>query len=287
MQLFTWRIGQAETLEGFKVTSTNTDGLYAVCNSETRPRLREILARESADIGVGIEPEEMRLVSKDANNRIEVSLGGEILSASGGDVACWRGPAPTKALSHPALIDRLLVDYLVRYGVNEPFSLERAADILANVKAELDPFRLLMLYQQIINSSEGSVRYIFALVNGQIRTFQHNNRVFAIRPEGARMYMANGWNKGTGHDPVADQVLKAYGVEPSEFTNTRVMKISRIDPEQNMFIYNRALDELPDETAKGLIDNLDDGYYIDLFATAYNNWCNVSPKDSDENEDAA
>ena len=275
-QMFTWRIGQAETLAGYKVTSTNTDGLYAECNAETRPKLREILAKESADINVGIEPEAMRLVSKDANNRIEVSLDGELLSASGGDVACWSGPVPNKAISHPALIDRLLVDYLIKYGVDEPFDLDRAADILANVRNTLEPFDLLMLYQQIINSSEGSVRYIFGMVNGEVRTFQHNNRIFAIKPEGAHLYMANGWNKGSGHDEIADKVLAAYGVDPDRFSNTRVMKISRIDPEQNMFIYNRALDEMDPAAARGLIDALDDGYYIDMFRTTYNNWCNAS-----------
>ena len=88
--------------------------------------------------------------------------------------------------------------------------------------------------------------------------------------------MANGWNKGTGHDPTADHVLAAYGVDPDQFTNTRVIKISRIDPAQNMFIYNEGLDEMDPAVAKGLIANLDDGYYIDLLQTAYGNWCNAS-----------
>lgn len=289
-QLFTWRIGQAQTLEGFKITSTNTDGLYAAVTDETRQLCRDILAREAADINVDIEPESMRLVSKDANNRIEVSLEGKLIGASGGDVACWKGPVPNKALSHPALIDRLMVDYLVKYGVAEPFDLDRAAGILQNVKNTLEPFDLLMLYQQIINSSEGSVRYIFALVDGEVRTFQHNNRIFAIKPEGAHMYMANGWNKGQGHDDIADKVLRAYGVDPSQFSNTRVMKISRIEPEQNMFIYNEGLDELDPAVARGLIDNLDDGYYIDMFQRTYSNWCNASVHtdgDGDGEEDAA
>lgn len=287
-QLFTWRIGQAETLEGYKVTSTNTDGLYAACTAETRPRLREILARESASINVDIEPEEMRLVSKDANNRIEVSLDGKLLSASGGDVACHKGPVPNKALSHPALIDRLMVDYMVKYGVSEPFDIGRAADVLADVKASLSETDLLMLYQQIINSSEGSVRYIFAVVDGQVRTFQHNNRIFAIKPDGAHLYMANGWNKGSGHDETADKVLRAYGVDPAGFANTRVIKISRIEPEQNMFIYNQALDELDPAVARGLIDNLDDGYYVDMFKRTYDNWCNASAHGGDGDEaDAA
>lgn len=286
-QLFTWRIAQAETLEGYKVTSTNTDGLYAVCDEATRPRLREILAREAADINVDIEPEEMRLITKDANNRIELSLDGKILGASGGDVACWKGPVPTKALSHPALIDRLLVDYLKSYGVDEPFSLDRAMAVLQGVKDELSDFELLMLYQQIINSMEGSVRYIFAEVNGAIRTFQHNNRIFAIRPEGAHLYMANGWNNGSGHDATADKVLRAYGVDPGQFTNTRVIKIARIDPAQNMFIYNEGLDEMDTAVARGLIENLDDGYYIDLLQTAYQNWSNTGEHADEADNDGS
>lgn len=289
-QLFTWRIGQAQTLEGFKITSTNTDGLYAVNNEETRAHCREILEREAQSINVGIEPEEMRLISKDANNRIELSLDGAVLSASGGDTACFKGPIPTKALSHPALIDALLVKYLTKHGPNQPFDAFKAADILNDMKANTNPHDMLIMYQQIINSSEASVRYIFAVIDGKIRTFQHNNRIFAVKTSAANLYMANGNNIYNGHDQLADDVLKAYDVNPQEYSNTRVMKVSRIPPEQNMFIYNNDIFELPEATAKGLIDNIDDGFYIQLLENAYSNWCNIpadkkkkSESDSDDN----
>lgn len=292
-QLFTWRIGQAQTLEGYKITSTNTDGLYAVCNDETRARCREILERESASIGVDIEPEEMRLVSKDANNRIEISLNpnkkglDRILSAGGGDTACFDGPVPTKALSHPAVVDTLLVAYLLEYGVNEPFDTVKAMNILKEIKDTYDPLKLLILYQQIINSSEGSVRYIFGMVGDQIRTFQHNNRIFAIKSEAAHLYIANGNNLYEGHDELADKVLTEYGVNINEFKNTRIVKIPRIPPTQNMLIYNNALDELPPETMKGFIDNIDDGFYIDLLENAYSNWCNAESGKTNDAEDAS
>ena len=285
-QLFTWRIGQAQTLEGFKIISTNTDGLYAVCDETNRELCRSILEREAASIGVDIEPEEMRLVSKDANNRIEISLSGKVLTASGGDTACHEGPVPTKALSHPALIDALLVKYLVKYSVNEPFDDMKAMEILAEMKATEDPLKLLILYQQIINSSEGSVRFIFGMIGDQIRTFQHNNRIFAVKCEAAHLYIANGNNIYQGHDETADKVLTTYGVNPDEYANTRIIKIPRIPPEQNMLIYNQALDELPEETMKGLIDNLDDGFYIHLLENAYNNWCNAGEKSEEEEETA-
>lgn len=289
-QLFTWRIGQAQTLEGFKITSTNTDGLYAVCDENTRPRCREILERESKSINVGIEPEEMRLISKDANNRIEISLDGKLLSASGGDTACHKGPMPTKALSHPALIDALMVRYLMKHGVNKPFDVIAAAEILDKMKEENDPHYMLTLYQQIINSSEGSCRYIFGVVGeNEIRTFQHNNRIFAVKADAAHLYVANGNNISSGHDETADKVLQAYGVDISGYRCTRIMKFPRIDPAQNMMIYNRDLFELPDDTARGFIDNIDDGFYLSLLETTYNNWCNCpgAPKPEDGDEDEA
>lgn len=289
-QMFTWRIGQAQTLEGFKITSTNTDGLYAACDKDTRAKCREILEREAKTIGVPIEPEEMRLISKDANNRVEIGLDGKILSASGGDAACWKGPVPTKALSHPALIDAMLVQYLKRYGVNEPFDIGRAMDVLSDLKATKTPLEMLLLYQQIINSSESSCRYIFAEVDGQVRTLQHNNRIFAIKTDAAHLMMANAMNAAgsdTKHDPVADQVLKAHGVDLSKYNTTRVIKISRIDPEQNMFIYNKALDQLPEATMNSFLENLDDGYYVNMLSNAYANWCNLADHEAAPDEEEA
>lgn len=286
-QLFTWRIGQAQTLEGFKITSTNTDGLYAVCDDSNRALCRSILEREAKSIGVGIEPEAMRLISKDANNRVEVELDGKIAGASGGDAACWEGPVPTKALSHPAIVDALLVHYLVKYGVNEPFDEMRGMGILDRLKSEKSPLEMLMLYQQIINSSEGSCRYIFGVVDGDVRTFQHNNRIFAVKSEAAHLYIANGTNKNVKeklHDATADGVLSKYGENPDEYMLTRIVKIPRIPPEQNMFIYNKALDELPEQTMRGLIDNIDDGFYIDLLRNAYANWCNAGSHEDGEDD---
>ena len=54
LQLFTYRIGQAQTYKGAKVTSTNTDGLFTVLDADIN---NKILEQESADIHVEIEPE--------------------------------------------------------------------------------------------------------------------------------------------------------------------------------------------------------------------------------------
>lgn len=74
-------IGQAQTYAGARIVSTNTDGLYSVLDADLN---RKILAKEAAEIGVEIVPEELYLVSKDSNNRLEASPDlTKILSASG------------------------------------------------------------------------------------------------------------------------------------------------------------------------------------------------------------
>lgn len=129
-QLLSYRIGQAQSLAGARIVSTNTDGLYSTLDAETNNR---ILDEQTAAIGVEIEPEELTLVSKDSNNRVEFMTaeasataiaarsGRDVadiapweritLAASGGTLACASGPNPRKALNHPAVSDHALVEY--------------------------------------------------------------------------------------------------------------------------------------------------------------------------------
>jgi hypothetical protein len=283
-QLFTWRIGQAMSLEGFPVPSTNTDGLYVKCDDTNRTRCREILDREAAEIKVGIEPEEMRLISKDANNRIELSIDKKVLGTSGGDVACYKEIDITKSIAHPALIDRLLTDYLNAYGCNKPFDYDKAMNILDDFKANTPIHHQLSMYQMIINSSVSTNRFVFAMINDEARALQHNNRAYIIKKPGAHMYIANGvadLTKDYNHDPIADKILTANGVDPQDFKVTKCIKVTKLDPEKNVFIYN---DDITPEGcsanfAKQLIENCDDGFYLDLLCDTYKNWYNEVPND--------
>lgn len=178
-QLFSWRIGQAQTLAGAKIVSTNTDGLYSTLDNETNQR---VLDEHTDAIGVQIEPEELTLVSKDSNNRVEFAPAEPgkdpwdrvVFSASGASLACWTGPTPRKALNHSAISDRLLVEYFKRIvgqyvpkGSHEPCSIHRPADrgvlreILAQLRAELDEVSLLRLFQNLIAASPGKNVYLY------------------------------------------------------------------------------------------------------------------------------
>src|SRR5699024_8117413 len=180
-QLFSWRVGHAQSFAGARIVSTNTDGLYSTLDSETNNR---ILAEQTATIGVDIEPEELTLVSKDSNNRVEFTTAEpgkapgdrEVIAASGGTLACASGPSPRKALNHPAISDHALVEYF-KYIVGGfvpdehgfiaepgdeslPLSMDRAMNrdlvrtaILPALHRDKPPGELLTIYPNLVASS--------------------------------------------------------------------------------------------------------------------------------------
>ena len=207
MQLFTWRIGQAQSLKGARIISTNTDGLYSVMEKTMNDA---ILAEEAENIHVEIEPEPMYLISKDTNNRIELSGPGpdaKIFSASGGTLGCHKGPTPTKALAHPAIIDWALREYLVRTastrGLGAPFDPAIGTEILQEALSDKGfgrTAKALVMFQNVLASSSGSITYIFgtdsaippegacgkdgrALPRPKPIILQTYNRVFLIRDD--------------------------------------------------------------------------------------------------------
>lgn len=205
-QLFAWRIGQAQTMAGARVPSTNTDGLYTMdISAEDNDRILEEVA---ADMHIGIEPERLdRFVSKDSNNRLEV-YGGNITSAKGGTLNSWEGPQPTQSLDHAAVIDHVLARYLaderMENPANHPFDRAFAEQMFENFVQEHirdgKPQTALKFFQWIMASSSGTHRYNYAkyvnLYTGETRlqNLQHYNRVFLIKQgqsnERCEMYLA-------------------------------------------------------------------------------------------------
>lgn len=306
-QLFTYRIGQAQTFESAKIPSTNTDGLYSVMEETVN---NKILARESDDIGVEIEPEPTFLVSKDSNNRLEMdSKTGEIQSASGGSLACRDDTNPTKALAHPAILDWALAEYLVvaatgykGMSLTKPFDHEIGRNILMNAIHVFDKPHLLRMYQNVLASSTGSISYIFGLrdkVPGVPVIMQHYNRVFIVsdsNPDTVHLHSANAKvitdamrkkrardnERAIQHDSLAMQVLNANGVKPSDLPRNKeavVTKVTNIEPEWNMLIENRSLNLMTDAELDAIYSRLDMDKYLGLFADSFEkNWRNHIPE---------
>ena len=320
-QLFSWRIGQAQSYEGATIPSTNTDGLYSVMEETIN---NEILTRESESIGVEIEPEPLYLISKDSNNRIEFdATTGNIISASGGTTGCRKGPTPTKSLAHPAIIDWALTEYLIVTAQNYkglrmdgPFDETIGRNILKSAMTKFDPVQLLIMYQNIIASSSGSITYIYGMVDGEKepRVLQNYNRMFimkdntpntmhlwaaaarAITPAMKKKRAQTGDRPVAAPDPNAYIVLRANGEQidmdhlyPDKDVVTK--KVTNIEPEWAIYIQNKDLHILSDAERQFILDNLDMEKYLQLLNAAYTrNWMNKVPgveyediEDTDEN----
>jgi hypothetical protein len=303
-QLFTWRIGQAQTLHGASIISTNTDGLFSVMEEEENNR---ILASESAEIGVEIEPEITYLISKDSNNRTEIDpVTGEVQAASGGTLACRKDTTPVKALAHPAIIDWALTEYLIvaangykGLALDKPFDRSIGESILrSSKKAFPDKAHRLRMYQNVLASSPGSINYIFATRDdvSEPVILQHYNRVFIMK-DGTKntlhLHAANAKKitpatakrrirdhmRSQIHDPTALFVLAANGVTLSDIPSdcdAVVKKVTNIEPEWSMRVENHSINLMEDAVQQEILDDLDYDKYLDLLQNAYtDNWMNV------------
>lgn len=195
-QLFAWRIGQAQTIAGARVPSTNTDGLYTMdISAEENDR---ILKEVSKDMYIKIDTERLdRFVSKDSNNRLE-SHNGMIRSAKGSTLSSWEGPQLKQNLDHPAIIDHILAKYLANIEfenpINHPFKRSHVDKILRDfVNEHLSagtPQTALKYFQWIISSSSVTHRYVYAKSilkeTGEIslQRLPRHNRVFMIKDVG-------------------------------------------------------------------------------------------------------
>lgn len=303
-QLFSYRIGQAQSYEGAIIPSTNTDGLYSVMEKNLN---NEILARESANIGVEIEPEPMYFVSKDSNNRIEIGPNMRtILGAGGGSVGCRKGPTPTKSLAHPAIIDWALSEYLTmavdensEIKINEPFNRAAGFSILQSAFNIFKPVDCLIRFQNIIASSPGTINYIYGVCedNPEPIVLQHYNRMFIMKdgtPNTMHLYSAcarkitpamakkrkeNDERPVATPDPIAKKVLLENGEVVTNIQRDIVTKkVTGISPKLNILIDNHNLSELSKSEQNYILDNLDLKAYLDMLDSSYTkNWMNKVP----------
>ena len=304
-QLFTWRIGQAQSYEGAKIISTNTDGLYSVFEEK---RNNEVLAREAAAINIEIEPEPVYLISKDTNNRLEMNVSnGNIIDARGGSLGCRKGPNPTKALSHPAVIDWALSEYLIcaavspdaTIGMDKPFNKTIGMNILKSMSNKFNKDQLLIYFQNVLASSNGSITYIFGTKDSNPSDpviMQHYNRVFIMQsatadtvhlraatakkvtPATIAKRQKDG-EKAVIHDPFALKILAGNGVDIHNLPDGKeasIKKVTNIEPDWNMLICNKDIFKMSDTEKDTILNNLNYDLYLQLLENEFNkNWCNT------------
>ena len=307
-QLFAYRIGQAQTLAGARVPSTNTDGLYTMdLDEETNAR---ILEEVSDDMYIGIEPEPLdRFVTKDSNNRMEI-YEGEITSAKGGTLNSWDGPEPTQSLDHPSAVDRALAYYMRDHEdpANKPFDRELAQQSFAKIVSEFqdEPIEILRHFQWVLSSSSGTHQYVFMQEKDKKnperihknKTLQQYNRVFLTKPDGnvlqtthiatrrkvnpntAKKRKKNG-EVVAQHHPIGKEMLTrngyVWGRDNDPRDEAKVMKVKNMPENQNVTLYNKSLYELTINDVQKLLNRLDIDAYIGLLEKTFKkSWSNVA-----------
>lgn len=154
-QLITWIIAQALALEGARVPSSNTDGIYVF--DIDRELNEKIVERELEKLFVTIEPEPCFLISKDTNNRAEIE-DGQVKSARGGTLTSHGGPVVDKRLSHPAVVDAVLVRYLQNEDVvNKPIDKKLIHKALQEYRQSVDRLTFIKMTAWVMRPSSGSI----------------------------------------------------------------------------------------------------------------------------------
>ena len=293
-QLFTYLVAQKLTFYGGEVPSTNTDGLYATgLSAELNEKA---LGEYAKNINVEIEPESLKIISKDSNNRIEFNPDTyKVYSASGGTLAGYFGYSADKALDHAPIIDRFLAEYMMREGVENDFDEDKMRKIIDDCIKYKDSFEKLNYFAFIFSASGSSIRYPYAVTkDGKVKPLLKYNRGFLVKEntEGS-CFMKVACVKKIGNnvkesrirngkaveqiDLEAKDILKYWGENLENLAGYDIIssKINRIDETDEVLIFNQNLHALSDEESENLFDLIDIDKYIHLTKLAYeNNWQN-------------
>lgn len=297
-QLFSFLIGQAQTLEGAIVPSTNTDGLYTIFDEKKN---NEILKSKQEEILVDIDPERLNLISKDANNRIERDPKTDKVLSAAGSLGCYFGSTPLYNPTKPPIVDYILGEYIslslnekqaknFKCGLNDKFNRKIAKDILRGSNKKFKDFELLRMFQHIVSSSRSSDRYTVSQnkITKDYTPLQLHNRVFFVKDDTEdSVYITSVYastatpkmiEKGFQQDLQAISIISNYvDVGDIDLSSKKIkfQKISNVEEDASVLIENRDLEFLSIEDQKKISDNLDLEKYIDLAeAKFYKEWYN-------------
>lgn len=306
-QLFTFRIGMALALEGATIPSSNTDGIYATnIDFESNKRIVEETLK---GLYISIDPEEMYLVSKDANNRMEI-VDGKVTSAKGGIVGSWKGATVYQSLSHPALVDRILTDYLREADLDGPIDHDIIRRCVINYAAKEDRRRFIYMASWVMRSTSGSL-----FIDDRGEVYPGTVRVWLT--EGGRKFTrynarvqktkdnANGTNtlddyasqlmpgsylgkpetmeflagkidvgKCFPKVPTVQQYYEMKGKVPSVYIVSET-KISNLHEDDRLHIDNRCIDELPDGDIMDIFRTFDLEGYVRMIGEFAKSWHNT------------
>ena len=309
-QLFTFRIGMALALEGATIPSSNTDGIYATnIGFEDNKRIVEEVLE---GLYIAIDPEEMFLVSKDANNRMEV-VDGKVTSAKGGIIGSWKGAAVDQSLSHPALVDRILTDYLQKVDLDKPVDHDVIRQCIIDYAVKEDRRRFIYMASWVMRSTSGSIfiddrdnvhpgTVRVWITKGGVKFTRYNARAQKVmerkadgkmstldeyasqlmpgsylgKPEVMERLTECGVDIGRQFPkvPTVQQYLANRESAGSVYVVSET-KISNLHDDDRLYIDNRCIDELPEAEINDIFRMFDLEGYVRMIGEFAKSWHNV------------
>ena len=211
-------------------------------------------------------------------------------------------------MPHPAILDRVLGDYLIeitmknhKSTLNDLFDEELGKELLIKAMSDYNSIELLKMFQWIIKSEPSSIRYVFGTkvkdTERRPHILQRYNRAFFIKEANINTFnleLATGKTisektrisrktKGVtvlDHSPKAVRILKKYGIDiqkdlANDNREASIEKLTNIEPKWNADIVNDSLYTITEEQRQTIINNLNLSVYLGLIAKFYNeNWSN-------------
>lgn len=306
-QLFTFRIGMALALEGATIPSSNTDGIYAtnIAFEDNKRIVEETLK----GLYIDIDPEEMFLVSKDANNRMEV-VDGKVTSAKGGIIGSWKGAAVEQSLSHPALVDRVLTDYLQEVDLDGEVDHDVIRKCLINYAATEDRRRFVYMASWVMRSTSGSLfidntgevypgtvrvwlskgGVTFTRYNARVqKTSDNANGTNTLDSYAAELMPSSYLGKPETMEFLADKIdigkcfpkvptVQQYREIKNQVPSVYIVsetKISNLNPDDKLHIDNRCIDNLPEEEITNIFRTFDLEGYVRMIGAFAKSWHNT------------
>ena len=296
-QLFAWQIGQAQAYHGAKVVSTNTDGLYTQMDSGLNG---DILKQMSAMAGVSIEPEEVILVSRDANNRMEADpKTGRIVSASGSFLAGRTPPVPTRNVSHAPIADWVLAEYLLLCAyqykgitLDQNFEREIGRNILRSAFDKFDSKELLLMFQIVVSSVSNGDSVLYESSDGQGRRvigIRKVNRAFLVQetvPGSVYLHIAQRQKVSAAqmlkrkqkevreqiHHPGARKALHQAGIDTAGDYEAVCKKVRNIPDQHPVLTWDLDFERTDEAEKQNILGSLNLDSYLDQVEYVFNSF---------------
>lgn len=173
---------------GGTLVSINTDGLYVYGIS--KQEAENVISKWRQYFNLSASPEVVeRFISKDTNNRIEVS-NGKIDYAGGGSFSAWKKPSLMKSVAKPAMMDEALVNYMWKQD-NPLDSFDRSViknyiqKRIDEAVSDDDKEELLLKFQWIFAGSPSKNRfyYEYDATSDKYTQLSHISRAFITDPD--------------------------------------------------------------------------------------------------------